>query len=200
MIAPASTIRSIALPNRPEIRPEQAPLVAAAVADIVAGGLLLAGAPSGADGLAAVGLHGIAVLLVWGFARTRASRRWLCTAAVLAVPVAGAAVVAAVLAARGRAWNRAPRRARRRRLLRTAGTDRLGRTLSLCDTLGGRDEEHRRAALAALSSREDPEAIALLRRTAGGTDPDLALAAALVLDEIGERAERRMEPVFRRVR
>ena len=70
---------------------------------------------------------------------------------------------------------------------------RLGGGLSPYDALDGGDEEQRRAALLALSRRGDPEAIALLRRAAAGRDPDLALSAALVLDEIGERAERRVE-------
>ena len=69
---------------------------------------------------------------------------------------------------------------------------RLGGALSPCDALDCGDEEQRRAALAALSRRGDSEAIALLRRAAGGRDPDLALSAALALDEIGERAERQM--------
>jgi HEAT repeat protein len=59
--------------------------------------------------------------------------------------------------------------------------------------LDGGDEEQRRAALWALSRRGDPEAIALLRRAAAGRDPDLALSAALVLDEVGERAERHLD-------
>jgi len=78
-----------------------------------------------------------------------------------------------------------------------AAMQRLGTALSPCDALDRGDEEQRRAALSALSRREDPEAIALLRRTAAGRDPDLALPAALVLDEIGERAERhvnRLDP------
>jgi hypothetical protein len=37
--------------------------------------------------------------------------------------------------------------------------------------------------------------MALLRRAAAGDDPDLALAAALVLDEMGERAEHRVRPL-----
>ena len=38
----------------------------------------------------------------------------------------------------------------------------------------------------------------MLRRAAAGRDPNLAISAALVLDEIGERAEReagRLDPV-----
>jgi len=78
-----------------------------------------------------------------------------------------------------------------------AAMKRLGGALSTCDALDGGDEEQRRAALSALSRRGDPEAIALLRRAAAGRDPDLAMSAALVLDEIGERAEGeadRLEP------
>jgi hypothetical protein len=48
-----------------------------------------------------------------------------------------------------------------------------------------------------LARRDDPEAIVLLRRAASGRDHDLALSAALVLDEIGERAEQRVERMDR---
>ena len=57
------------------------------------------------------------------------------------------------------------------------------------DALERGDDEQRRAALWALSRAGGPEAIALLRRTAAGRDPDLALSAALALDEIAERSE-----------
>ena len=72
---------------------------------------------------------------------------------------------------------------------------RLAGALSPCDALACGDVDERRSALSALGRREDPEAIALLRRAAAGPDPDLAMSAALVLDEIGERAERRAERV-----
>jgi len=69
----------------------------------------------------------------------------------------------------------------------------LGGALSTYDALESGDDERRRAALSALSRRGDPEAIALLRRAAAGRDSDLALCAALVLDEIAERTERRID-------
>jgi len=45
--------------------------------------------------------------------------------------------------------------------------------------------------LATLVRRIDTEALASLRWAMASPDPDLALSAALALDEIGERAERR---------
>jgi hypothetical protein len=126
-----------------------------------------------------------------GLARARPSRQWLGGAAVLAVPCVGAAVATAIFVTRGRGSVVTGRRrkARRRQVLSMAAMQRLGGALSTCDALDCGDEEQRRAALSELSRREDPEAIALLRRAAAGPDPDLALSAALVLDEIGERAE-----------
>jgi len=193
MIPPRATARSDHehLPNR------ASRVVACAVVDAFAAGILLVGAPlpQSFQVLAAAALHATAVLLLSGVARGRPSRRWLCVAAVLAVPCVGAAAAAVTLVTRGRGSAAIERRrtARRRPALARAAIERLGRALSPCDALEGGDEEQRRAALLALSRRGDPEAIALLRRAAAGRDPDLALSAALALDEIGERAERQVE-------
>jgi HEAT repeat protein len=85
------------------------------------------------------------------------------------------------------------RKARRRPPLTVAAIQHLGDALSPCEALDCGDEEQRRAALSALSGRGDPEAIMLLRRAAASRDSDLALSAALVLDEISERVERRAD-------
>lgn len=173
--------------------------VACTAVDAVAAGILLIGTPLAPsfELLAAAVLHATSVLFLSGLARERPSRRWLCVAAVLAVPFVGAAVAATILATRGRGSFVMERRtkARRRPTLATAAIQRLGGALSLCDALDRGDEEQRRDALWALSRRRDPEAIALLRRAAAGRDPDLALSAALVMDEIGERAEREEDPL-----
>jgi HEAT repeat protein len=84
--------------------------------------------------------------------------------------------------------------ARRGVALTRAAIQQLVDALSPSDALDCGEEEQRRAALSALSRREDPEAIALLRRAAAGHDQDLALSAALILDDVGERAERRTDP------
>ena len=199
MIAAAPAVRVIAPADR-EVRPREAALVAACAAlDAIAAGILLLGTPlpRPLEGLAAAVLHGTPALLLFRLDRTRPSRRWLCVAAMLAVPCVGAAVATATLATRGRGSAAMERRGKphRQPRLTMAALRRLGGALSPYDALSGGDEVQRRAALAALSRRRDAEAIALLRWAAAGRDPDLALSAALVLDEIGERAERRVERV-----
>jgi HEAT repeat protein len=194
MIGAAPTMRVIGPSGRGD-RPREAALLAACAAfDAIAAGILLFGTPLPPllKGVAAAVSHGAAVLLLSCSTREQPSRRWLSAAAVLAVPCVGLAVAFAIFFTRGRGPTAMGRRrkARWRPSLTTAVMQRLGTALSPCDALDCGDEEQRRAALSALSRREDPEAIALLRRTAAGRDPDLALPAALVLDEIGERAER----------
>jgi hypothetical protein len=135
--------------------------------------------------------RGTAVLLLACMARRRPSRQWFCVAAVTAVPFVGQAVAAATLLTRGRAWAATGRRkARPRPGVTTAAMRRLGDSLSLCDALTGCDEEERHGALSELALRGDREAIAMLRWATAGPNPDLALSAALALDEIGKRAER----------
>ena len=196
MTAATTTIQLTAHSDVEDRTREAAILVMCAAVDAVAAGILLLGTPLPQQVLAAVVAHGAAVLVLSRVARARPSRRWLYIAAVLVVPFAGAAVAVAIFVTKGRGstatWRR--RKARRRLALTTAAMRHLGVALSPSDALDWGDEEQRRVALSALSHREDPEAIALLRRTTTCSDPDLALSAALVLDEIGERAERKVEP------
>jgi hypothetical protein len=196
MIGAAPTIRVIALSDRVDGGRGVAVVAACAAVDAVATGIVLLGTPlpRSLEWLAAAVLHGMAVLLLLGLARARPSRRWLSAAAVLVVPCVGAAVATAILATRGRGSTSIGRRrkARRRPALTMAAMQRLADALSPCDALDSGDLDERRAALLALSRRRDPEAIALLRWAAASRDPDLALPAALALDEIGERAERQL--------
>ena len=169
--------------------------LACVAVDAVATWILLAGSPlqPPLGGFVAAASHGTAVLLLSRLDRGRPSRRWLGVAAMLAVPCVGAAVAAAVLVTKGRGSVVMERRREvppRPISLRPA-IRRLARAPSLCDALYRGGAEDRRAALSTLSRRSDPVAIALLRWAAGSPDPDLALSAALVLDEISERAERR---------
>jgi len=169
-------------------------LAACAAVDALAAAMLLVPAPLSPvlTGLAAATLHAAAVVLLLGATRARASRVSLGAAATLAVPGAGVAVAAVVILAKGRervrkSWGwtavrRAPRPA--------DALHRLGHALSPCDALDRGNEEQRLAALSTLARRADRDAIALLRRASTAADPDLALAAALALDEIGERFER----------
>ena len=197
MTAAAPDIRVI-VPSDREVQPlGAAVLIACAVVDAVAAGLLLFGAPFAPPlkNLAIALLHGIAVLLVCGLPRARPSRRWLCVTAVMAVPLVGVAVAGALSFTRGRGSIAMGRRRKSRPgpALTSDAVRRLGRALSPYDALGCGDEEQRRGALSGLLRRGDPEAIVLLRRAAAGDDPDLALSTALVLDEIGERTERQLD-------
>ena len=171
-------------------------LAACTAIDAIATGILLLGTPVPATspGVAATALHVIAALLLAGLSRAPSARRLLCLAAALALPFAGFGVAAAVLLTRGRGSAAMERRsrARGREALSVIATRRLGGALSTADALVCGDEDERRAALSALARRADPEAMALLRWAAAGRDPDLALSAAMTLDEINERAERRL--------
>ena len=198
MIAPIPLMRAIASSDRADRRRATALVAACAAVDAVAAGILLLGTPLPPllEGLTAAISHGMAVLLLCALPpRARPSRRWLCAAAVLAVPCVGAAVAAATVLTRGRgaAAVRRRRKTQRQPALTRAAMLRLRDALSPYDALYCGDEEQRRDALATLSRCGDREAIALLRRAAAGRDPDLALSAALALDEIGERAERRSD-------
>jgi len=197
MTAGAPGIRVITPADREMHSLTAAVLIACAVVDAVAAGLLLLGAPltPPLEGLAVTLLHGMAVLLVCALPRARPSRRWLCVTAVMAVPFVGVAVAGALSMARGRGSLAMGRRRKARPGLGlTIDTvQRLGSALSPYDALGCRDEDQRRGALSGLSRRGDPDAIVLLRRAAAGEDPDLALSAALALDELGERAERQLD-------
>jgi hypothetical protein len=164
-----------------------------AVMDAFAVSILLVPAPPAASlRIVLAGLaHGVAVLILWGSCRARPSRRWLSAAATAAVPLGGLAVAVVAWTAGGRSSleTRSRRRARPA-TVRLAAIRRLGQTLSPCDALEHGDPEQRRDAVSELSRRGDPEAIALLRRAVARGDGDLALAAALALDRIGERTER----------
>ena len=167
---------------------------AGAGVDTVATALLLAGSADapGVAVLAAASLHAMAALPVLGLTRLGGSRRWLSLAAAFCVPLVGTAVAiaATVTTGRGRIVRRRRRIFRRRPAVALAEARRVRDALPLWEALTGDDHEQRHAALRELSRRDDAEAIAMARRAVVADDPDLALSAALALDEISERVER----------
>jgi hypothetical protein len=68
----------------------------------------------------------------------------------------------------------------------TAGADfgRLAVALPSCEALSAGSVEERRAIIATLVRRGDAESVALLRWALGASDPDLAVDAALALEEM----------------
>lgn len=193
VFASAVTIRWAARPELGARARMIALLAACAVLDAVAAGMLLLGTPflPPIEALAIVVSHGASVWLTAHAARSLPGRRWLGVAAMITVPFIGAAIAAAAHLAGGRGTLvMRRRRSRPRQVLTIASIRSVGSALSPCDALVRGNEEQRRGALSRLSRRADADAIALLRRSAVGRDPDLALSAALVLDEIRERLER----------
>jgi hypothetical protein len=184
--------------------PPAAPFVAAAVADLCALGVLLRYGAAVSPAIAAAALHVAAVL---PFAATRglaASERALGAAYVFALPLAGAPIAALALATEGRLEVDRPEAALpgagAPELPRVDELRRLGEALPCCEALLAGGIEERRAILATLTRRADADAVAVLRWALGAPDPELAVDAALAIEEMtatfeGRLAEAREELV-----
>ncbi|HVZ89999.1 MAG TPA: hypothetical protein VHG72_23765, partial [Polyangia bacterium] len=110
-------------------------------------------------------------------------------------PVAGAGLAALALgtAGRGEVLEADPAAAAAAgEPLRAEELRRLGEALPCCEALlaGGVDE--RRAIIATLTRRADVDAVALLRWALGAADPDLAVEAALAIEEMTASCEARL--------
>lgn len=186
------TLRAMRTSDRTWSLRDAAIVLSAGAIDAVPAGIFLLPAAhlTPLEWLGAAVAHGSAVLLVSSLSGVRTSRLRLCVAAAIAIPLAGVAMAAAIAVTKGRGSAGVVRRARALGRRALAPTGAPGSALPPWDALHCGDEEARRDALSLLSRRTDPEAIVLLRRTAAGRDSDLALSAALVLDEIAERVER----------
>lgn len=195
----SGTMPRAPVPGSPSGRRREALLLAASMAiDAVATLILLAGAQGDpvVTVVVALSLHAGAVMLILA-SPVRPSRQWLSVSAAFFVPLVGFAVAMAAAMTTGHGQNLGRRRSRShpRPAVALAEVHRLRDALPLWEAIASDDHDQQRSALMALSRRDDAEAIALLRRTAAaGADPDLALSAALALDEISERLERRMPP------
>jgi len=171
-----------------------APWVIAAVMDLVAAALILRRPVHGAV-MVAGGLHLAAVLPILFWRSLANSERMLGSAFALSIPVAGPALAAIALGTTGRgevveadpdaaAADVEPLRAEELR--------RLGEALPCCEALLAGGIEERRAIIATLTRRADADAVALLRWALGAADPDLAVDAALALEEMTASFEARM--------
>ena len=188
--------------DHPGRLPGAVPLAGAALLDAAAAAMLMgvASLPPMLYAAIAAALHGAAVLLLASRPVAEPSRRWLCIAALLAIPGAGVGIAIVLFGtkARGTVVQGRRRGAAPCRAFGVSAALGLRDALSPCEALYCGDAEQRGAAVAALVRRDDPETVVLLRRAAAHPDPDLALIAALALDEISERAERRhaLRPAF----
>ena len=161
-----------------------APWIAASMADLVGLGLLV-GVQEVWTLFAAAGLH-LAALLPIAFMRSlSSSEKALAASFVFAFPVLGAPL--AVLALEHGNGDLASDLTQAPTALADAvATDfgRLAVALPSCEALKAGTVEERRAIIATLVRRGDADAVALLRWALGASDPDLAVDAALALEEM----------------
>jgi hypothetical protein len=167
------------------------PLLLATGLDALAFAVLMLGAGATSSRLAAIALH----LLAFGVAGlptgVSPSQRLLMAALTLALPVLGAPVALLALATRGRGEiGQVPaREAPVPRSLTVADVRRLTDGLSASESLMSGSLDERSATVGMLTRHPDAAAIALLRRAVAAGDADLAVEAALALEDLAERLE-----------
>lgn len=117
------------------------------------------------------------------------TRRQLAAAMAFSLPLIGIAMAALVVSLRGRDGDEilAGHGPVRRSASGAELTRRLTAGAPSCQLLLSADTETRRSAIAALQRDPDARAIALLRWSLAQPGPDLALEAALALEELGVR-------------
>jgi len=170
-------------PNSPP-RHSLAPWIASTLADLVGVGLLI-GIQEPWTLPVAAACHLAALLPIVLMRGLGSSERTLALSLVLALPLAGPLM--AVLALEHGEGDltmdmlQAPAAAGE-----GAGADfaRLAAALPSCEALTAGTPEERRAIIATLVRHGDAEAVALLRWALGASDPDLAVDAALALEEM----------------
>jgi hypothetical protein len=174
-----------------------APFVAAGALDALALAALLGHA--GPRPLAvAAGLHLAALLPFlytrWAVRPLTGSERALGAAFVLAFPVVGAPLAALSLGTVGESTLDPPPPVAPglAELPRVEELRRLGEALPCCEALLAASAEERRAIIATLTRRADADAVALLRWALGSADAELAVDAAVAMEEMAASFEARL--------
>jgi hypothetical protein len=171
-----------------------APWVMAAALDVAAAALIIF-RPAHGGVLAAGALHVAAVIPILLWRSLTQSERALGGAFAFAIPVAGAPLAAIALGTAGRGEvveadpDAAPPEVEP---LRAEELRRLGEALPCCEALLTGSIDERRAIIATLTRRADADAVALLRWALGAADADLAVEAALALEEMTASFEARL--------
>jgi hypothetical protein len=170
-----------------------APFVAAAALDVAALAVLLTHATA-RPLLVAGALHLGALLPLVATPLLTASERVLAAAFAFALPVVGAPLAALALGTEGESALEPPPPP----LPGTVEPPRvdelrqLGEALPCCEALLSASAEERRAIIATLTRRADADAVALLRWALGAADADLAVDAAVAMEEMAASFEARL--------
>jgi hypothetical protein len=160
--------------------------VAASLADLV-GLALIVGVQEAWTLPVAGGCHAAALLPIAFLRRLRGSEKTLALAFVFALPVVGALLAVLALEHGEGGGNLVSDLALAPAVgSETAAPDfgRLAAALPSCEVLTAGTPEERRAIIATLVRRGDADSVALLRWALGASDPDLAVDAALALEEM----------------
>ncbi len=171
-----------------------APWVIATLLDVAAVALLIARASSFGP-VGAAGLHLAALVPIAAWPALVPSERVLGSAFTFSIPLAGGllALIALGTVGRGEVLEADPEAAAPElEPLRAEELRRLGEALPCCEALLAGTIDERRAIIATLTRRADADAVALLRWALGASDPDLAVEAALALEEMTSSFEARM--------
>lgn len=144
--------------------------------------------------LGALALHLAALAPIALAASLTLSERALGTALVFALPIVGVPLAALALGTEGRSemLELPPEETDLPDRLRADELRRLGEALPCCEALLSGEVDERRAIISTLTRRADADAVALLRWALGAPDPDLAVEAALALEEITASFESRL--------
>jgi hypothetical protein len=171
------------------------PWVSATLADLAAV-ILLVGHHATSTALSAAALHLFALVPIAAAPALASSERTLGLAFTFAIPVLGAGLAALALGTEGhgelmeadptagQGAAEAPRAEELRR---------LGEALPTCEALLAGNVDERRAIVATLALRADAGAVALLRWALGAANPDLAVEAALAIEEMTASFEARLD-------
>jgi len=163
-----------------------APWIAASLADLIGLGLLV-GVQEPWTLAAAGGCHAAALLPIAFLRRLSGSEKSLALSFVFAMPIFGALMAVLALEHGDGDGNLISDLALAPPLATEAVAGDFGRlaaALPSCEALSAGTVEERRAIIATLVRRADADAVALLRWALGASDPDLAVDAALALEEL----------------
>ena len=168
-------------------------LVLATVLDTLALGALILRPGTTPCFLVAGALHLLAVGAAGFPTRCSRSQRALMAALTLTLPLVGAPIAILTFGTRrrGEVGQVPAPEAPEPRPLTVADVNRLTNALSACESLLSGSPDERSATLGMLGRHPDAASIDLLRRAVAGSDMDLAVEAALVLEDLGAQLETR---------
>jgi hypothetical protein len=168
--------------------------------DVAALAILL-GRPGPTAPVVAAAVHLAAVLPFAVRSPLTVSERVLGAAFVFGIPVVGAplAALAVMTVGQGELLSVPPDEPVMGGETRAEELRRMGEALPCCEALLAGQVEERRAIIATLTRRADADAVALLRWALGAPDPELAVEAALALEEIASSFEADLASCRKRV-